>query len=155
MKVRPLDLQESQDATGDYKHTTKGVQTINSHATNIQLLPFQWSGLQWHLLISSNRGYPGVNQGIHCSDIPGYKLPFLESFWSVEMLGKDPRQPGASDIMDTLDTAHIHPHKWSAHCGTLSPQIKLRIWLRIMTRKDRAGLPIKYLHQAGYSKTMN
>lgn len=24
MKVRPLDLQESQDATGDYKHTTKG-----------------------------------------------------------------------------------------------------------------------------------
>lgn len=25
MKVRPLDLQESQDATGDYKLTTKGV----------------------------------------------------------------------------------------------------------------------------------
>lgn len=24
MKVRPLDLQESQDATGDYKHATKG-----------------------------------------------------------------------------------------------------------------------------------
>lgn len=50
------------------------------------------------------------------------------------MLGEDPRQPSVSDITDTLDIAHTSSARW----GTPSPQIQPRIWLRIMTRKDRA-----------------
>lgn len=71
MKVRPLDLQESQDATGDYKHTIKwgsnNQQPHSQHsipAVSVTRAPVTPP----HLL---NPGYPGMDQGIYCSAIPG------------------------------------------------------------------------------------
>lgn len=70
MKVRPLDLQESQDATGDYKHTTKGANNQQPHeqcsipAISVIRAPVSPP----HLL------HPGLSRygsRIYCSDIPG------------------------------------------------------------------------------------
>lgn len=65
MKVRPLDLQESQDATGDYKHTIKGGSN-NQQPHKQHSIP----------AISVIRDSPStqsrvMDQGIYCSDIPG------------------------------------------------------------------------------------